>query len=425
MNNKDKTKKYLLIILSLLCTIFFSNNFKIFAADVTDPSSYYEWTQMDMSQPWNKRQGKGNGLCYVVSVAIQGARNGITKIGGHTWNPDSVDLYGPGKGNGYGYTSYPNCTTKNGKNVTFSAKKIYGNASGSCTANPKLTNPSPSKAIVNVEQMGLFPIIHIDAGAGWTKNGGTHYMAVRQYDGHGTLSLYDPARTANYNTIKDAGGQQNLLNVVGVVFGYGGGPTSFNKAPSAEPTGGGGGGSKPSGSDSSKSGDSGKSKKQYVPKIKPIFNPFVTPKGENSDIGYDMNTRTSAMDRGTWLTMLDNYGPKIVLWIQYAAMMLMYFFIAYAVFSYLMFWVDNFLGGWLSDKLSQRMNQDSIFYKIIFPGSGNAFFGFEPGHSWAVNGAKNDIIMMAACVLVCGLVATNSLAYILGHAFYMLSKIKF
>ena len=418
-----KIKNQLLIFISMFLAILINNNF-IHADDISNPSNYYRWEQNDKNTPWAKKYGSPNELCFTTAIAIQGVRNGCYKINGQLWNPLSLTTVSGGQA---GLTSYPGVTSKNGKKFTFSAKKTYGQAGGDCTANPKLKSPSPSTAIVNIEKQGLFPIIHIDAGSGWTKNGGTHYMAVRQYDGHGTLSLYDPARNANYNTMKDAGGQQKLLNVVSVVFGYGGGPTPFDKAPSKQATDDNGGGSKPSGNDSSsKSSDkNNSSKKKNVPKIKPIFNPFVTPKGENSSIGYDMNTRTSAMDRGTWLTMLDNYGPKMVLWIQYAAMILMYFFIAYAVFSYLMFWVDNFLGGWLSDKLSQRMNQDSIFYKIIFPGSGNAFFGFEPGHSWAVNGAKNDIIMMAACVLVCGLVATNSLAYILGHAFYMLSKIKF
>ena len=423
MNNKRRLKLFSILITNL--AILFSFIISLFstkfvkAADITDPSSYYEWTQMDMSQPWNKEFGKNNGLCYVVSIAVQGARNGIVKIHGKPWNPSSV-----ANGQQCGTTSYPGCVTKDGKTVTFEAKKIYGQAGGDCTQNPKLTSPSPSTAITNLEKAGLFPIIHIDAAAGWTKYGGTHYMAVREYDGHGTLSLYDPARTANYNTMKDAGGQQALLSKVAVVFGYGGGPVPFNKAPSKEPTLSGGGGDKPS--ENGKSDNQDSHKNSDVSKIKGIFNPFVDPKQVNPYLGYNTNVKNSAFDRGSFLTFLDNWGPRILLWVQHAALFIMCFFIGYSIIAFLLFWVDNyFTGGYISDFLSNHIDQDNILYKLIFPGDGRAMFGFQPGHNWAVNGLTHDIIMMATVLVVCILVATNSLAIFLGHIFYWLGNIKF
>lgn len=369
------------------------------AADISKPSSWPKWTQLDMSQPWNKAWGQGNGGCYMVSMSVQAARSGLTSIGGKDLNPLTISQSVAGGGVCGGE---PIHAKGGGKSYTFQQKKTVGNYSGNINSAPAMGASKVKSGYKSLTKAGLFPIVHIDAASGY-KEDDTHYMAVRKLSGN-TMSVYDPARNSGYSTVKNGIGGKNLLDVTAWLEGWGSGPKDFNHAPAPAA-----GSTDSTGSKGSKSNKS--SGKDGAPKIKPIFNPFTTPTVTNPDIGADTASKNSAIDRGTQLTFYQWLGPKFVQWVQIAAIICMMGFIGWAMVIALISLADNQMAGLLSNSLESHQG----IKNILFPDAGTKAIGIT----------SKTMINLCIIVFICGLVLTDTLPLILGQIFYWLSLINF
>ena len=161
--------------------------------------------------------------------------------GGKEWNPLNINGGSP-----LGLQSY------NGGKYTFQMKDHAGNFSGDLNGAPAMGKGAAKKAILAFQKKGEFPIIHISQAAGYGY--GTHYAAVRKLSGD-SLSMYDPARSKDYNTtdyLKKNG--KNWLTAAAWIEGWGGGPKDFNQAPAPAA---GSADSSAKGGDSSKGGKGG------------------------------------------------------------------------------------------------------------------------------------------------------------------------
>lgn len=392
--NKIKRKSFYLMSLIGLLGGILAAPLTASASDES-PKDWPKWTQMNRNQPWNTSKGWGppiNGGCYVTSAAIQGARSGITKTqGGKDWNPLNIN-----GGSDLGLQSY------NGGKYTFKQKDHKGNYSGDLNGAPAMGKGAAKSAILAMQKKGEFPIIHISAAAGYSY--GTHYAAVRKLSGN-HLTMYDPARNSTYNTtdfLKKAG--KNWLTAAAWIEGWGGGPKDFNHAPA--PAAGSSDSSAKGGDLSSKSGGGSSA----APKIKPIFNPFTTPTANNTSIGYDTEEKNGATDRSTRLAFYDYLGPKIVSWIQVAAIVCMLVFLGWIIIIALFMLADREMGGLLDAHLDEK------YKKVLMPyNNGNDLYGATV--------VKDAFISMFLTVLICGLVLTDTLPLILGQIFFWLSQL--
>lgn len=374
------------------------------ADSISNPSQYMKWTQMDTSQPWVKHWGGvPNPGCYVTSIAIQGARAGMEKASNkQTWNPLTIlggSYMGQQSVRGYG---------SGGKSYNFHMKESTSHFSPDIMSAKAMGEENARKAIKAYQAKGEFSIIHMDSGSGYDPSFQTHYISVNEVKGN-TLKLYDPARSSSYSTTKheQARGHKNLLQVTAWVEGWGGGPKSFNGGPDADGD---------SSSSSKGSKDSSSSKSNDVPKIKPIFNPFRTPTVKDTTLGANVNQKNSAFDLLT-LQNLQNIGPKLISWLQIAAIVFMWVFLGYTLITSMLAIGDY----WFNGLISEGLRHLSFGQDFFFP-NGDGLFGYTTGGWTTVKEIKRVAILMCTIVFICGLILTDTLPYILGDVFYLLQK---
>lgn len=389
--------------------------------DIESPSSWASWTQYIGS--WGKAWGgvASNGGCYLTSIAIQGARGGMTKTSqGKPWNPINLSsAIGAGQ-----------CGSTAGNNG-FKMKQSKGNLVADCTAGTAIGDP---KTVINdindLTHAGLFPIIHVDGAAGAKVS--THYMAFRKMDGN-TLTIYDPALINGQNTIEREGGQDSFLKHVAWVEGWGGSPKNYSQADSPAQKGaknqkdeGTNGGSV----DSSQQSDS--NKKGNVngygsgAPIHMEFNPFRTQMnnggysqvGANTDIEPINNSLIMHIRGYNWLQLLQKVERVS------AILMMLLFTYFFCVFVLLL--ADNFgaFKGKIQGLLGLLGDRVPVIKSIFFPKG--VFLGVSESSNGSSFSMVGHFLGEAVFLLVLfSLCCTGTLSSIASFIFTLLNKIQF
>lgn len=401
-----------LIALVLLSTGTLIGNNKVEAAN-TDADKFYTWHQTDM--PWATNFGGTtpgqNYGCYVTSTAIQAARSGITKKNdGSAFNPSVYNT-------GYGGSPVSG-KDDSGKSYTFAKKVDYPSSHADFQSATAMGAGAAEKALKAITKQGLYPIIHVDAASGEPSSfGTTHYVAYRGTDKSGNIQLYDPARSKDYDIISAFGSQAKFKAGIAYIEGWGSGPKKFSDAPSTAPTDG-----SSKGDVDNSSNDGGYSGgNSSAPRIKPIFNPFITHTESANNLGYDVESRNTSTTRAELLAFADGTGNTVLTWVQVLAQILLYIYIAFSILAYLLYITDDMLGGILSDKISQ--SKSSFAKAIFFPNNSGDFLGIKANGGRKYGTAlKSNLIGLAFFSAISLLISTRTLSIILGNSFFWMSK---
>lgn len=405
----------LLLLLTLITSILSVTSPVKADKDISNPSNYYKWTQTNTDQPWVKAWGGANNQgCFAVAIAVQGARAGFVKTGdGKQWNPLNLASGSDGSAPDRAYG-----LDKKSKKYLFSPRKNVGNYSmgklkssgGNYQETAKGMGAAKArKGIKAIYDAGYYPIVHLSGGAGYPAK--THWLAVNKVSGN-KITYYDPGRTKTSDTAKALKiKHKTLLGCTAWVNGYGNGPRKIQDAPSepasdfnSQDNGSNKGNDKSSDSSDKSSGDG-----MTAARIKPTFNPFTTPTANNNSIGYDTEEKNGPIDRSTRLTFYEYLGPKLVSWVQVAAIAFMLIFLGWTIVTTLIALADFQMGGLLS-KASQEASNGKL-NKLVFP----------YGNIRSIQLVKRTFLIMFLIVLICGLVLTDTLPLILGQFFSWLA----
>lgn len=417
----------LTIILTITSVLFVGTNFMrhntqvgLADDDLSNPSSWASWTQYNGA--WGKAWGGvgSNGGCYLTSIAIQGARGGMTKTSkGQPWNPLNLSsAIGAGQ-----------CGSTAGDNG-FKMKQCKGNLTSSCTAGTAIG--SPKKVIDDINDLthaGLFPIIHIDGASGAGVS--THYMAFRKMDGN-TLTIYDPALINGQNTIDREGGQDKFLSHVAWVEGWGGSPKNYSQADSPAQKGAkgqkdegkNGGNVDSSGNDNDKNGNVngyGSGAPIHVE-----FNPFRTQMNQGAYTQVGANTDITPLNNSVIMSIRGANWFGLLQTVERFCAILMVVLLAYYFCVFTLLMADNFgaTKGKIQGLLGLIGDRVPLINRLFFPKG--VFLGISESSSGSSVGMIGKFVVeIVFLIVVFTLCCTGSLSLIASHIFSLMNNVPF